>query len=350
MKNHALYFMPDISGFTNFVTSTDIEHSRHIISELLEILIDSNIIGLKLVEIEGDALFMYTTENPSLDKIVEQSKKMLNNFHSHLTLYQTRRICNCGACSSVTNLKIKFVVHYGELSFIRVKDIVKPYGSDVIMTHRFLKNNIPSKQYLLLSKETIDFYKDQLSKDSLFEEKEEIFDFGKSYYFFLKFENPSEEPIELKKATLAKPKGKPQITLEVNIPSKINYVYRYVSDLKLRTTWNKLVKRLEFDKYRVNRIGTKHDCIVGLNRMKFETLGINDLENDTLVYGEKTNDAPFLKSNIHYIYLSKISENSTNLKLEVFLRFSFFGKVMQNMIINNISKLWIESLDNLSEV
>ncbi len=33
----ALYFMADISGFTNFVNTTEVEHSIHIIAELLEI-------------------------------------------------------------------------------------------------------------------------------------------------------------------------------------------------------------------------------------------------------------------------------------------------------------------------
>ena len=44
-----LYFKPDISGFTNFVNHTELEHSIHIISELLELLIDSTTIDLELV-------------------------------------------------------------------------------------------------------------------------------------------------------------------------------------------------------------------------------------------------------------------------------------------------------------
>ena len=80
MKNQALYFIPDISGFTKFVTSTEIEHSRHIISELLELLIDANILGLKLVEIEGDALFMYTTDDQSMKELLNNLKKCLTIF------------------------------------------------------------------------------------------------------------------------------------------------------------------------------------------------------------------------------------------------------------------------------
>ena len=59
MMDQSLLFLPDISGFTKFVQTTEVEHSQHVIAELLEILIGSNQIGLELAEIEGDALFFY---------------------------------------------------------------------------------------------------------------------------------------------------------------------------------------------------------------------------------------------------------------------------------------------------
>ena len=56
MDNRGLLFIPDISGFTRFINQTDIEHSRLIIQELLEVLINANQIGLEVSEIEGDAI------------------------------------------------------------------------------------------------------------------------------------------------------------------------------------------------------------------------------------------------------------------------------------------------------
>ena len=53
----SLLFIPDISGFTKFVQTTEVEHSQHVISELLEVLISANTQELKLAEIEGDGLF-----------------------------------------------------------------------------------------------------------------------------------------------------------------------------------------------------------------------------------------------------------------------------------------------------
>ena len=54
-----LLLIPDISGFTQFVSEVEISHSKHIVSELLELLIDSNKLNLDLCEVEGDALFYY---------------------------------------------------------------------------------------------------------------------------------------------------------------------------------------------------------------------------------------------------------------------------------------------------
>ena len=48
----SLLFLPDISGFTEFVQTTEINHSQHVISELLDILADANTQNLQLAEVE----------------------------------------------------------------------------------------------------------------------------------------------------------------------------------------------------------------------------------------------------------------------------------------------------------
>ncbi len=142
----AFYFIPNISGFSGFVENTAIERSIHIISELLEILLDNNVLEMKLAEVEGDALFMYAENNLEFPKVENQISKMLNAFRKHLLRYHHQRICNCGACSTAIDLKIKFLVHYGRLDFIKVKQIKKPYGKDVNRIHRLLKNDVPLKE------------------------------------------------------------------------------------------------------------------------------------------------------------------------------------------------------------
>ena len=119
----SLIFIPDISGFTKFVQQTDISHSKHIISELLETIIDANILDLVVAEIEGDAVFFYRMDFfPKPEEISRQVRKMFIDFHSHLRAYDSHRICQCGACSTASNLSLKFIVHLGTFGFIRVNN------------------------------------------------------------------------------------------------------------------------------------------------------------------------------------------------------------------------------------
>ena len=77
MENSTLIFIPDISGFTDFVNTTAIEHSQHIISELLEIIIETNYLGFEISEIEGDAVLFYKKDEiPNSEEMIKLSKEM----------------------------------------------------------------------------------------------------------------------------------------------------------------------------------------------------------------------------------------------------------------------------------
>ena len=69
-SNSTFLFIPDISGFTEFVNKTKIDHSKHIITELLEIIINSDQLGLTVSEIEGVAVLFYRENVPDLKDII----------------------------------------------------------------------------------------------------------------------------------------------------------------------------------------------------------------------------------------------------------------------------------------
>jgi len=146
----ALLFIPDISGFTRFVNDAELTHSQLIIQELLETLIDSDTLGLKVSEIEGDAILFYRPgPAPTPESLVEQATRMFVAFHQCLKENERRRICLCQACRMAADLTLKFVIHQGTISLLKVKDREKLFGADVILAHRLLKNNVPGNEYLL---------------------------------------------------------------------------------------------------------------------------------------------------------------------------------------------------------
>ncbi len=152
METQALLFIPDVSGFTKFIIETEIQHSNHIISELIEVILNANELGLTISEIEGDAVLFYRMgEAPKALEIIKQAKRMFIDFHAYLKVIERDNVCRCGACRTASNLTLKFITHYGELREVAIQDFHKLIGRDVILAHSLLKNNIPTKEYLLLS-------------------------------------------------------------------------------------------------------------------------------------------------------------------------------------------------------
>ena len=137
MENKGLLFIPDISGFTQFVNDTDIDHSRLIIQELLELLINANDMGLEVSEIEGDAILFYKFgDPPSLEAVYNQVEKMFCAFHRHLGVYDSYRFCQCRACAAAVHLTLKVITHYGEFTSYSVKNFNKLIGKDIIVAHQ----------------------------------------------------------------------------------------------------------------------------------------------------------------------------------------------------------------------
>ena len=340
MTQKALLFIPDISGFTEFVHHTAISHSRHIISELLELLLDTNNMGLELAEIEGDALFLYKlVENVDVKALKSQIETMYLAFHTHLKRYEFQRICQCGACTSAYNLKIKFVVHYGDIEFIQVKDSKKPYGSEVIQIHRLLKNEVPLDEYAIFTENVIPVTEE---KDSITAE----YDFGSITYTFNALNHLKEALPEIEPIPDDVPKHKLFGETEI-IKIPINDLYEVISNFDYRLLWVKGINKLEYEKNRVNRLGEKHSCLVNKNDQIEQVTVTKKAEKNQLVYGESTTLIPFTKKLNSYFVLEELEDGYTKLNIEIFADFKPFGVLMKPLLKKNLKKAVSENIKEL---
>lgn len=152
MSDSATILIPDISGFTEFVSRTEIDHASHIINELLEVIIGANQTDLTLSEIEGDAVLFYKKGDAiPANKLVDQCLVIFREFHTRLRLIERDTSCPCGACQGVSNLTLKFVAHFGAIKEFAIRGFTKASGIDMIIAHRLLKNEIDSSEYILAS-------------------------------------------------------------------------------------------------------------------------------------------------------------------------------------------------------
>ncbi|WP_232623031.1 DUF2652 domain-containing protein [Pareuzebyella sediminis] len=155
-----LLCIPDISGFTKFMSDTDFELSSKVIPTLLNKIIYSNEIGLKVSEIEGDAVLFYKSgKMPPLPKLVSQCAYFYTEFYKQLEQLKddNKEIKKALKIPEVLGLKI--ILHYGEeVAMTKVGNYIKLLGEDVIIAHRLLKNKIRLTEYLLLSEGLTNYY------------------------------------------------------------------------------------------------------------------------------------------------------------------------------------------------
>ena len=350
--NKSLLFLPDISGFTEFVQSTEIEHSQHVISELLEVLIEANTIDLQLAEIEGDALFFFKEEEvPSLEKLLAQVETMFTAFYGHLKLLEKNRVCPCNACHSAANLQLKIIAHTAQLQFISVQDKRKPFGTHVIEAHRLMKNSVDSDNYTLLSKELADdilLQKDYKSKLFNFIEGENEYDGKKLSYLFSIIDK---QDLKLKPYAQAKKMEfgtAAPIRFEKDFPISAPQLLEYITNYSYRHHWVQGVDKFEFNENEVTRVGTEHVCVINNKHLNFIVV-TKEGKPGQLVYGELTTSPAILDELYQFYIISPLTQNSCKLEIEAYWKVRSPIKKLIVFIVAKkvISKNIRRSLDDL---
>lgn len=313
----SLLFIPDISGFTKFVQTTEVEHSQHVIAELLEVLIEANTQELKLAEVEGDALFFYKQgEIPSQEKLLAQIETMFTAFYSHLKLLEKNRICSCHACASAPNLQLKIVAHCGGLQYIEVQGNRKPFGQQVIEAHRLLKNSIDSENYALVSKQlasAIELPIYYYSKIFRFKEGKDKCDDREVEYIFSLIDHNKLNLYTFSQGKKVNFDNPPQLIFEKKFPVSAFSLMEYITNYSYRHFWVEGVDKFEYNEHEVTRLGTEHLCVVNGKHLNFVTV-TKDAEPNQYVYGEMTTSPPPVDKLYQFYVITPLSETECKLK------------------------------------
>ncbi|HTE28968.1 MAG TPA: DUF2652 domain-containing protein [Chryseolinea sp.] len=257
----ATILIPDISGFTEFMTTTELSHSSHAINILIDAMLTAIGDEYEISEIEGDAVLLIRKgPAPSKKEILDTCLKIFNAFHFQRKWMQQYNVCPCGACQAIINLTLKFVAHYGPLAEIKVGRFVKQSGTEMIVAHRLLKNRIDNNEYLLISEKFLQQMADpadavEMEWTSSFEEYPSI---GKiDYHFTLLNEARKKVP----EPPVPKKYYHTDNTSYLEMPISANYldVYMVMMNIPGRHEWVPGLKKVEQDVARTF-VGSIHHC------------------------------------------------------------------------------------------
>jgi hypothetical protein len=146
--------LADISGFTAFVTATELEHGPALVAELLGEVMRRLSPPLEIQEVEGDAVFAL-----GADRVLAPPATLLDVLEETFVAFKSRQqemqadeSCSCHACRSVGSLDLKIVAHHGRFLRQMVGDRSQAAGVSVLLAHRLLKNALVGRRaYLLLT-------------------------------------------------------------------------------------------------------------------------------------------------------------------------------------------------------
>src|SRR5687768_7418293 len=348
MQTKGLLFIPDISGFSRFVAETEIDHSRLIIQELLEILINANNIGLEISEIEGDAILFYKFgDPPALTEIYKQVEKMFVEFHRSILAYDQRRYCQCQACKGAANLTLKVISHYGEFTGYNVKNFSKLIGKDIIVAHQLLKNDIDQHEYWLvtegLHKKETPGLRPWMNWSSSRKQTET----GEIPFLYTQLSPLKNEIPDVPDPGLEIPKKVKVISVSKEFNKDINSLFFTTVNFNFRGRWQVGVKSADQVSHILPQVGTHHRCVLEKGEQVIMYTSSFSYEPEKIIYSETAED----KKNACYFTFEKVETGKTRVTIDFYLKKNPLMQLMFNIMMKKkIEQGFRQSLENLDEM
>ena len=137
----------DITGYTQYLSESELEHANGVLKALLELLITHTRPPLVISRLAGDAVISYGLEDHFLSgqAFVEMIEETYVAFRRAIDRMVLNNTCRCNACANVGTLDLKFFVHHGEFLRQRLDKHDELLGAEVIVIHRMLKNTVAEK-------------------------------------------------------------------------------------------------------------------------------------------------------------------------------------------------------------
>ena len=139
-----ILLIADITGYTKFLASSELEHAQDSLRSLLNLLIEHTRPPLVISRLEGDAVISYAPAGSFLQgqTIVETIERTYVDFRRARELMLLNTTCTCNACRNIPNLDLKFFVHFGSFMLEPLHSYTELVGTDVNLVHRLTKNSV----------------------------------------------------------------------------------------------------------------------------------------------------------------------------------------------------------------
>jgi hypothetical protein len=232
--------LADISGYTSFLASTELEHAHEVMTDLLELIVNKFKPVLILSKLEGDAVFAYTPESkvPRGETLLEIIESTYVAFKDRVEVIHKRTTCMCNACRAIPTLDLKFISHYGSYIIQTVAGGSELVGPDVILIHRLLKNHVSEtsgwRAYALFTEQTLK--KINVWPESMHQQIENYEHVGDIQTHSINMHTRYKELVDARRVFISKEEADATISYDFSFPQPI--IWEWLNDPFKRSLWN----------------------------------------------------------------------------------------------------------------
>jgi hypothetical protein len=162
MAQQGFLLVADITGYTMFLTRSELEHAQGILDALFKSIFAEIKAPIILSNLQGDAALTYLPDAnlPQRQFPLDAIERIYCSFANTLGAMRLNTTCTCNACRNMGQLDLKFFLHHGTYATQEMAGRTELQGAEVIRLHRLMKNSVTAatgiKAYALVTEQAAD--------------------------------------------------------------------------------------------------------------------------------------------------------------------------------------------------
>lgn len=162
MAQHGFLLIADITGYTMFLTRSELEHAQGILDALFKSIFAEIKAPIILSNLQGDAALSHIPDHqvPQQQFPLDAIERIYCSFADTLGAMRLNTTCTCNACRNMGQLDLKFFLHHGPYATQTMAGRTELQGAEVIRLHRLMKNSVTKataiKAYALVTQQAAD--------------------------------------------------------------------------------------------------------------------------------------------------------------------------------------------------
>ena len=162
MAQSGFLLVADITGYTRFLTGSELEHAQGILDALFKSIFAEIKSPIVLSNLQGDAALAHLPDAgvPQRQFPLDAIERIYCSFADTLGAMRVNTTCTCNACRNMGELDLKFFLHHGTYATQVMAGRTELQGLEVIRIHRLMKNSVTKatgiRAYALVTQQAAD--------------------------------------------------------------------------------------------------------------------------------------------------------------------------------------------------